>query len=338
MINRNQTNEIKGIAVILLMIHHLLSRYQNDNFFMNDIVSLSKVCVALFVFLSGYGLAKNHTKIEMTFRSFFIKRILKIMIPYQKVFIIFVSVGVYFNLQPLEQSYGKHKILKLILEFLGLNEFIYGHGYNPTWWFIGLIGLLYILFIPLFKFVKKYSHRAIVYIYISSFFISKFFIIIGLGRISDITYSFSYVVVFSTGIYFSMLGFQVLNSTKIKYHQNLGLLFFSFIILSIIRNRINYIGEIKLDFIYSTIIILIYLEASRKFNFIFIKMIFREFGKCSFEIFLTHTFIFFLYFEDITYYFNNKLLILIQGIILGYALGYLVNKILNVKLIGSQNN
>jgi uncharacterized membrane protein len=57
---------LKGIALLLLLSHHLF--YKNngvyddillwkDHYLVQEIGIMSKVCVAIFVFLSGYGLA-----------------------------------------------------------------------------------------------------------------------------------------------------------------------------------------------------------------------------------------------------------------------------------------
>ncbi len=63
-LNIRESNSLKGIALILLLIHHLFY-IQNGKFddvyiaghgVVNTLGLLCKVCVAMFVFLSGYGL------------------------------------------------------------------------------------------------------------------------------------------------------------------------------------------------------------------------------------------------------------------------------------------
>jgi uncharacterized membrane protein len=63
--SRNDTNIAKGIAVILLLNHHLFFLVKdappliNGFSFVYFFANVSKVCVAIFVFLSGYGLSKS---------------------------------------------------------------------------------------------------------------------------------------------------------------------------------------------------------------------------------------------------------------------------------------
>ena len=86
------TNIIKGIALILLLIHHL---FYIDNGLYDDITIAgrgivqtiglwSKICVAIFVFLSGYGLT---VQVEKTcgvenLSQFYWRRFTKLMLNY----------------------------------------------------------------------------------------------------------------------------------------------------------------------------------------------------------------------------------------------------------------
>ena len=66
----NDTMLLKGVALLLLLAHHLF--YQgigyNDvhlygnHYLVKEIGIISKLCVAIFVFLSGYGLTVNADK------------------------------------------------------------------------------------------------------------------------------------------------------------------------------------------------------------------------------------------------------------------------------------
>ena len=61
----NDTNALKGIAIILMLIHHLFWKQNGlfddfllygDHYLVNEIGKFSKFCVVFFVFLSGYEL------------------------------------------------------------------------------------------------------------------------------------------------------------------------------------------------------------------------------------------------------------------------------------------
>ena len=68
--SRNDTSVMKGVAIILMLIHHLF--YSDDLIQRCTLIlpyeekllllfsSLGKVCVAIFVLISGYGLYKSY--------------------------------------------------------------------------------------------------------------------------------------------------------------------------------------------------------------------------------------------------------------------------------------
>ena len=73
---KNDTLVAKGVATILLLVHHLFYTTNNDfsAFIMSkegwvDLAKIGKICVAMFLILSGYGLSiswknKGYTLIE----------------------------------------------------------------------------------------------------------------------------------------------------------------------------------------------------------------------------------------------------------------------------------
>ena len=82
---KNDTLVAKGAAVILLLIHHLFYSvdYNFSSFLMSkegwvDLAKIGKVCVAMFLILSGYGLSKSFEKYEKSSYSFVQKHLLKL--------------------------------------------------------------------------------------------------------------------------------------------------------------------------------------------------------------------------------------------------------------------
>lgn len=157
------TNVLKGIALLLLLVHHCL--YTGEDY--NDIVihghpifqnigEFSKLCVALFVFLSGYGLTAKTMKDGGIgdLWSFYRHRYLKLMLNYWVVYLIFVPIGILFFHRTFPVVYGENWWFKAIVDFLGLYKALLNnfYGYNATWWFFGVIIILYLLFPLLWKY------------------------------------------------------------------------------------------------------------------------------------------------------------------------------------------
>lgn len=52
------TNFCKGVAVLLLLAHHLIPFHGGGSSFVGQFGQIGKICVAMFVFLSGLGLMR----------------------------------------------------------------------------------------------------------------------------------------------------------------------------------------------------------------------------------------------------------------------------------------
>ena len=157
------TNIIKGIAILLMLIHHIgldpiMSELPSIPFF-NKLFNQGKVCVSIFLILSGYGLyisserkkANNIKELSI----FSIKHLVKLMTNFLLIFIIVVSYGTISGKRPLtiyENNIGKN----MLIDFLGLANLFVTPTYNATWWFMSLIIVLYIIF-PIMKLVLKKS-------------------------------------------------------------------------------------------------------------------------------------------------------------------------------------
>lgn len=62
-ISLNETNAIKGIAIIAMLVHHLFYEHPEYGEPTFQLALIGKVCVAIFLFLSGYGLSVQYSKI-----------------------------------------------------------------------------------------------------------------------------------------------------------------------------------------------------------------------------------------------------------------------------------
>ena len=158
---------LKGLALMLLLVHHLfwISNGLYDDItvahhgVINELGKSCKLCVAIFVFLSGYGLTRqakqkggNHS-----LAAFYRHRLLKLLINYWFIWLLFVPIGVFVFGRTFEDSYHEWCVLKGIIDFVGLAFFVGFFGYNATWWFMSCIIILYLLYPILYKMTK--SHR-----------------------------------------------------------------------------------------------------------------------------------------------------------------------------------
>lgn len=160
------TNYAKGIAVILLLVHHFIFIPFHIPFQSGDwhelAVLFCKVCVPLFSVLSGYGITKSYIKNskigQLSDGKFVFYHLKKLLINYWWVYlpVLMLSLTVGFRGYPWEvYGTGIKGILYFLLDFTGLRAALYSPTYCNTWWFIEVTLLFYAIFPLLYKFYKK---------------------------------------------------------------------------------------------------------------------------------------------------------------------------------------
>lgn len=289
----NDTNALKGIALLLLLCHHLFYK-QNGNY--NDFIMVGqygiiqvfaiacKVCVAIFVFLSGYGLAKKYERTVLSIREFYVNRFVKLFMNFWLVWILFVPIGCFIFGRTFEEVYHHHIWLKAFIDFWGMAYAFGYYGINPTWWFMSCIIVLYILFPLLFKF----KNHKILLLLLSIIIIWVPYLII-----NPIRY---YLTAFILGILCSQSCFFNKIVSLQNIYAKIGVTILS-IALFIIRIYIPY--PLLFDSLLTICIVVTYKQIVKN-EAIIQSLIFL--GKHSMNIFLFHTFIYFYYFRSLIYY------------------------------------
>lgn len=318
LISRDNMLIIKGVGILLMLIHHLFynpdSRVLYDDIVFNihgrelglvhQMGIYGKLCVALFVFLSGYGLAIYTPKETFCLKDFYLRRFTKLYLNYWFIVLLFVPIGVFVFGRTLTDAYGSHVILKAVLEFFGILNMFGGLGYNPTWWFYSCIILLYLLY-PLLN-------RSLTHHFLS---IITTCVIISFGVTVPIIGPIAwYLLPFAAGIVVAKLPVEYFD--RIKPIEAIS----CFILLSAIRNFSGNMIVIIDTLLCISLAVFVY---HFKFNGL-LKAVFVSLGKHSMNMFLFHTFIFYYWFRDETYYFRNPVIIFLQLVAVSYLLSVII--------------
>lgn len=163
------TNVLKGLALLLLLWHHLFyiqnGLFDDINLFkkinlVQELGMFCKLCVVLFVFLSGYGLmAQAEVKGGISdLKNWYMRRFKKLMLNYWAIWIAFVPISYFFFDMTFEKAYQTNVSIQLILDIFGIHDLFYSGKilcYNPTWWFYSCIIVLYLLFPHMYKMIKR---------------------------------------------------------------------------------------------------------------------------------------------------------------------------------------
>ncbi len=139
-LDKNCSTMIKGIAVLLMILHHLwgfpdrVPELQLPNAYV-QIGSAGKICVSIFMFLSGYGLYANYLRQG---QAHIWKRIWNVYKRYWQVFLVFVPIGYIMGLHlDIQEAIG--------------NLICLSCSYNHEWWFLATYIELLLVFALIMK-------------------------------------------------------------------------------------------------------------------------------------------------------------------------------------------
>lgn len=296
-----------------MLAHHLFyndwsREMYNDIYFhgvglVNQIGIFSKLCVAIFVFVSGYGLAIA-TPTNIKPMDFYKHRLKKIYLNYWFVWALFVPVGVFVFGRSLSDAYGDHTALKGILDFFGLLKMFGYDSNNPTWWFYNCIIILYLLFPLLNKWLWK-STYLLVSVAITC---GLLFIIPGVNVISGFLFAFL------LGMLMVKLPVDLINNSKSWQ------LIFALLLLSVWRLTKTCPKHIADGLICVGMALL----ANKISPTNWISCVLEKLGKHSMNMFLVHTFIFYFWFRDFIYITRNPFVIFISLLLSSYLMSVVV--------------
>jgi peptidoglycan/LPS O-acetylase OafA/YrhL len=335
--DKRQTNIAKGVALLLLLWHHLFynsqkyySKFTSLFYFHNIpiecyIAIFCKVCVSIFLLLSGYGIFKtfeiylknqNESYIKSSLR-FTKNHIIKLLAPYWFIYILFVPIGMLFGRNFLE-IYNYNPIY-FIADFTGLSYLLFEYNYmfNLTWWFMSIIIVYYLIFPIIYK-IMDYSAELIL---LCSAFCLVLFVIIK-GEQDSISV---YISNFILGMYFAKRNIFI--KILVALNTRMKQILFSFLFIFFMVIVVNFLGGIYFNSIFAVSIIIFSFLCLSKIKVI--SNILAELGKYSGLIFMFHTFIISYYFEKFTYSSKYSIIIFMVAVIVCYLIARLIKWLMN---------
>ncbi|MBO0962957.1 acyltransferase family protein, partial [Neobacillus sp. MM2021_6] len=149
----------KGVAILFMLLLHLFCRKDVNGLYetfpvVNGVPLIYYIglfgdaCVPMFCFASGYGLFVSIDRAKGSILKKNFERILKLLINYWIVLIIFVAIGF---------IVGNTEIFPGSLTQFLLHFFVLSSSYNGAWWFLQTYIILVLMAPSLFKVIKKYN-------------------------------------------------------------------------------------------------------------------------------------------------------------------------------------
>jgi hypothetical protein len=336
-ITLNETNVIKGIAICAMLWHHLFLESHEYGEVIFKLASTCKVCVALFVFLSGYGMAVQFGKVNLNGKfstcvdvvKFLARRYFKFYLNYWIVFFISVPIGIFVFDRSLKTAYGSDLLVCFLRDVFGFQVY---NSYNITWWFNSLILVLWVFF-PILYWALK-NKFVCVWVLVLILF-NPGGILSPLGLLAE--FLLQYLVVFAFGIC-AAVHIDVINKVLNRVNGYVFLVASLIITILLLYMRNHYVlycfwgmgGDPFIASFLSFAVVSICRLCKTRMS------VMAYLGKHSMNMYLTHTFIFGYFFRDFIYSFKYPILIfialLLSSLLLSIVIEFFKRKIRFYKL------
>lgn len=323
---KEHTMQMKGIAIIILLFHHCFLNAQRwatvpyeklattkgwgyypisfapfSSHTIQYLASFSKICVAMFVFMTGYGMWVSYEsqKKKTTMSNYIKKRMVTLMTGFLIIFVVTEILAIPTGRFIEVYGHDFRSVVYMIIDALGLAKLLGTPLFCLTWWYMSLAIVLIMIFPFVHSIMEKYQWIVVV----ASIIVPR---ACGFGQSTDL---FRYLLAYTLGMYFAQ--HDLLARIKEKFmEQNVEGKLLSLIVsliglAVIIKCRQNaWIGWKYLDFwdgfaaMYVIIISYIYILNGK-----WIVKGLGFLGKHSMNIFLIHSFYRDVFFHEFTYSF-----------------------------------
>lgn len=323
---KEHTMQMKGIAIIILLFHHCFLNAQRwatvpyeklattkgwgyypisfapfSSHTIQYLASFSKICVAMFVFMTGYGMWVSYEsqKKKTTMSNYIKKRMVTLMTGFLIIFVVTEILAIPTGRFIEVYGHDFRSVVYMIIDALGLAKLLGTPLFCLTWWHMSLAIVLIMIFPFVHSIMEKYQWVVVV----ASIIVPR---ACGFGQSTDL---FRYLLAYTLGMYFAQ--HDLLARIKEKFmEQNVAGKLLSLIVsliglAVIIKCRQNaWIGWKYLDFwdgfaaMYVIVNSYIYILNGK-----WIVKGLGFLGKHSMNIFLIHSFYRDVFFHEFTYSF-----------------------------------
>lgn len=170
MFDKIESLKVKGIAILLLLFHHLFYNLDRVNssgmkyiLFTKENVSIvavmARICVWLFAFVSVYGLTLQYENKKESVGHFIARRWVALMKSYWFVYVLVVVFTIIGDADAINVYEGNG--LYVVLDFMGWADFFGTPTLQGGWWYMCFAQILLIL-IPVFSSIcKKFGYVSV---------------------------------------------------------------------------------------------------------------------------------------------------------------------------------
>ncbi len=139
------TDELKGVAILMVVFSHIGYFLANDNRFLFPLSITAGVGVNIFLFLSGFGLTSSELKVKKTWKEFYVKRLKTIFVPMWVALLIILALDYFL----LGKTYELPVVINSFLGYFPVADIF--TSLNSALWYFTFILFYYLAFPIVFR-------------------------------------------------------------------------------------------------------------------------------------------------------------------------------------------
>ena len=290
--DKGQSLQLKGVAILMMLWLHLFNttervaacttyiNFLNGKPLVYVLARFCGLCVPVYLFISGYGLAKSK---DLDTSALF-RRLRRVYTHYWLVFLIFIPIGCF-----LAPALYPGNIWEAVLNFLSIST-----SYNGEWWFLLPYAILLVLARWIVPFVRRCSSWQNLVVFLFLFTVSAFILNVK-GHLDNILAfrRFTHILFVLPAFYGGVCCGSHLSGAW--YGRSLRGALWWLLLLLFVR---CFIGASIVNVLFCIPFILLFIQLNIPQP---LQSVFRFFGRYSTFMWLTHTFYAYYFFHKELY-------------------------------------
>ncbi len=324
--SKESTNITKGILIILMLLHHLFSGdviesrelvpLFDDVVFRTHLIEYMRILLGGFAFLSAFGIARGYKGKDIS-PELCIKKtggrlvsLFSMMLPIYVLSVLYMRFvrGEHIKLLYVGAE-GKFSPVYMIIDMLGLSSYFGRTGFNVTWWYLSYAILLIAAAPLLIELYRKYRYTLLLPALFLPWVMFK-----SDAHFAVLLPSAMLGIAFAWEDWFEKIH-EFIHSGDNKIFKSIGSVAITFLFLVV-----SWYAVIDLDmtFFFPMAVVFAFVAYEYISYTRIIKKILRFLGENCTNIFLTHTLIYYYWYQDFIYSFKHTVLIFL--VLMGVSL------------------
>lgn len=330
--SKDDTLVVKGIAILFMLFHHLfgcerpleaqdlsVSIYPFSFSYFQLLGATTKLCVALFVFVSSYAITIQCNSRELSTQNLCVKRILKLFKGYFFIFLLALLTSGLRNDNIIEiySSSGSTAFVNILFDALGVSSYFNTPTMNPTWWYTGFAYFIF-CFVP----CLVIAYEKIGYGLLILFALSGYLGIQGSMGIAYLLTMALGVCIAETNLLGRICEYNIGKLTR-KKSAVIKLIICIGIFIILLPGWLTYTIYINAILSFDIALLAMLINELLPFGTGFLKAL----GKHSMNIYLIHTLVYYYYFPHFIYSFKHWFFVLMALVFICLFLSIIIEKL-----------